>query len=117
MINIYYLEGTICNIFANAINTVAASQQAEHSAGESIAAFLSKLSFFNEHIVLVQWLIFLFTGVLYCFLIRKNKHINNINNNQMNNNMWQQQPKYNNFQQQINQGNMYINQMPQSTNQ
>ena len=44
--------------------------------------------------------------------------INNINNNQMNNNMWQQQPKYNNFpQQQINQRNMYINQMPQSTNQ
>ena len=44
--------------------------------------------------------------------------INNINNNQMNNNMWQQQPKYNNFQQQqINQRNMYVNQMPQSTNQ
>ena len=44
--------------------------------------------------------------------------INNINNNQMNNNMWQQQPKYNNFQQQqINQANMYVNQMPQSTNQ
>ena len=45
-------------------------------------------------------------------------NVERINNNQMNNNMWQQQPKYNNFpQQQINQRNMYINQMPQSTNQ
>lgn len=66
--NIWYMEGVAYEFFSSVMVAFSSNEQAEHSAGETIGGWLSRMNSLYDHGAEVQWLAAIFSAV-FCIII------------------------------------------------